>query len=141
MNIVTNLSAWRQLRKTLQGKSIGFVHTMGHLHAGHLSLCTRSQQENAITVAAIFVNPTQFNCSEDFVNYPHTLEMDKALLVSQKIDYLLLLDQQTIYQEGYSIQVHEVTELSQILEGRYRPGHFIGMLTVVLKYLLLVNPT
>jgi pantoate--beta-alanine ligase len=141
MNIVTNLSAWRQLRKTLQGKSIGFVHTMGHLHAGHVSLCTRAQQENAITVVAIFVNPTQFNCSEDFVNYPHTLEMDKALLLSQKIDYLLLLDQQTIYQEGYSIQVHEVTELSQILEGKYRPGHFIGMLTVVLKYLLLVKPT
>lgn len=140
MHIVTDLAMWRLLRKQLQGKDIGFVHTMGHLHAGHLSLCTRSQQENAVTVVAIFINPTQFNRDEDFLSYPRTLEADKSLLIEQKIDYLLLFDSAIIYPEGYSIHVSESTELSQLLEGQFRPGHFTGMLTVVLKYLHLVKP-
>ncbi|WP_218813967.1 pantoate--beta-alanine ligase [Rickettsiella endosymbiont of Dermanyssus gallinae] len=141
MNIVTSINEWRVLRKKIHGKSIGFVHTMGHLHEGHLSLCARSQQENEITIAAIFINPTQFNRDEDFANYPRTLEKDKSLLAEQKVDYLLLLDKQAIYPDDYHIQVSETTELSQILEGEFRPGHFNGMLTVVLKYLNIVKPS
>ncbi|MDQ8039852.1 MAG: pantoate--beta-alanine ligase [Rickettsiella sp.] len=141
MNIVTNLAEWRKVRKAIQLKSIGFVHTMGHLHAGHLSLCERSQRENEITTVAIFINSTQFNQSEDFTNYPRTLEKDKTLLKTQKVDYLLLLDKQTIYPDNYQIQVTETSELSQILEGKFRPGHFIGMLTVVLKFLNFVKPS
>ncbi len=133
MNTVTNFAEWKTIRKKIQNKSIGFVHTMGHLHAGHLSLCLRSQQENDVTVAAIFINPTQFNHITDFINYPRTLETDKALLSQQKIDYLLLLDKQAIYPDNYQIQVDETTELSKILEGQFRPSHFTGMLTVVLK--------
>lgn len=141
MNIVTSIAEWRVLRKKIHDKSIGFVHTMGHLHEGHLSLCARSQQENDLTIAAIFINPAQFNRDEDFVSYPRTLEKDKSLLSAQKIDYLLLLDKQAIYPDDYQIQISETTELSQILEGKFRPGHFNGMLTVVLKYLNIVKPT
>lgn len=141
MNIVTSIAEWQVLRKKIQDKSIGFVHTMGHLHEGHLSLCARSQQENEITVAAIFINPTQFNRDEDFVNYPRTLEKDKNLLATQQVNYLLLLDKQAIYPDDYHIQVSEITELSQIQEGKFRPGHFDGMLTVVLKYLNIIRPT
>ncbi len=141
MNIVTKLDEWQRLRKNLQHKSIGFVHTMGHLHAGHLSLCVRSQKENDITVVAIFINPTQFNQTEDFVCYPRSLEEDQALLTKQEVDYLLLFDKQTIYSDGYQIQVSETSELSQLLEGKFRPGHFTGMLTVVLKFLNIVKPT
>ncbi len=141
MNSVTNLTDWRNIRKKIQHASIGFVHTMGHLHAGHLSLCSRSQQENDVTVVAIFINPTQFNQTADFVNYPRTLQTDKELLLRQKIDYLLLLDKQTVYPSDYHIQVLEKTELGQTLEGQFRPGHFAGMLTVVLKYLNIVKPT
>jgi pantoate--beta-alanine ligase len=141
MNIVTKLAEWQAIRKTLQNKTIGFVHTMGHLHTGHLSLCTRAQQENEISVVAIFINPPQFNQSEDFSNYPRTLEADKALLVQQKVNYLLLFDVQSIYPDDYQIQVSEMTELSQLFEGQFRPGHFNAMLTVVLKYLNIVRPT
>jgi len=141
MNSVINLAEWQAIRQEMQNNSIGFVHTMGHLHAGHLSLCCRSQQENEITVVAIFINPSQFNQSTDFINYPRTLAADKVLLLQQKIDYLLLLDKSAIYPDDYHIQVSETTELSQALEGQFRPGHFNGMLTVVLKYLHIVKPT
>lgn len=114
---------------------------MGHLHAGHLSLCTRSQAENDLTIVAIFINSTQFNHTEDFNHYPRTLEEDKALLFKQQIDYLLLLDAVTIYCDNYHIQIHDSSDLSKILEAEFRPGHFIGMLTVVLKFLNIVRPT
>jgi pantoate--beta-alanine ligase len=141
MNIVTKLSDWQAIRKKNNNKNIGFVHTMGHLHAGHISLCKRSQAENDLTVVAIFVNPTQFNQLEDFKYYPRTIEEDKALLLKQQIDYLLLLDAETIYCDNYHIQIHDTSDLSKILEAKFRPGHFIGMLTVVLKYLNIVRPT
>lgn len=114
---------------------------MGHLHAGHLSLCTRSQAENDLTVVAIFINAKQFNQIEDFIHYPQSLEADTALLIKQKIDYLLLLDSETIYSDAYHIQIHDTSDLSKELEGKFRPGHFVGMLTVVLKYLNIVKPT
>ena len=141
MNIVTSIAEWQIIRKKIQHKSIGFVHTMGHLHRGHLSLCANAQAENDITVVAIFINPTQFNQNEDFAGYPRTLEEDKALLIKQKVNYLLLFDQHTIYPDDYQIQVHDVSELSQLLEGSFRPGHFTGMLTAVLKFLNIVKPT
>ena len=141
MNIVTKLVEWQAIRKQYTHQTIGFVHTMGHLHAGHLSLCARAQQENELTVAAIFVNASQFNQTEDFVHYPRSLEVDQALLEKQKIDYLLLLDAETVYPDNYQVQIHETSKLSKELEAKFRPGHFIGMLTVVLKYLHIVKPT
>ncbi len=141
MNIVTKLVEWQAIRNQYTDQRIGFVHTMGHLHAGHLSLCAHAQQENEVTVAAIFVNATQFNQTEDFIHYPRSLKEDKRLLEKQKIDYLLLLDAETIYHDNYQIRIHETSKLGKELEARFRPGHFIGMLTVVLKYLHIVRPT
>ncbi|MBX3709416.1 MAG: pantoate--beta-alanine ligase [Gammaproteobacteria bacterium] len=140
MNIVTEIDHWRAIKKQLIGKSIGLVHTMGNLHAGHVSLCQRSKQENDITVAAIFVNPTQFNQARDFDLYPRTIDKDKAILEENKMDYLLLLNADILYPDQYQVQVHE-TEMSKILEGEHRPGHFTGMMTIVLKFLNIVQPT
>lgn len=138
MNILTNINDWREIRRQLNG-SIGFVHTMGNLHAGHLSLCARSQRENEITVAAIFVNRTQFNVQADFDLYPRTIDADIALLEQQGVDYLLLFSADALYVDQYEVQVSE-TVISRELEGEYRPGHFTGMLTIVLKFLNLVQP-
>ncbi len=140
MNIVTEIKEWQAIRNQLSDQTIGFVPTMGNLHGGHISLCLKSKLENNITVASIFVNPTQFNQTQDFELYPRTLKQDKTLLKSNHIDYLLLFSPKSLYADQYQIQITE-TELSQILEGKYRPGHFIGMLTVVLKFLNLVQST
>lgn len=139
MNIVTNINDWQAIRAQLP-ESIGFVHTMGHLHAGHLSLCEQSRRENKVTVAAIFVNPTQFNVQADFALYPRTIETDTALLEKQGVDYLLLLPPEALYHDNYEVQVSE-SVISESLEGEYRPGHFTGMLTIVLKFLNIVRPT
>src|SRR3990167_1366893 len=140
MNTITEVKAWQQLRKTFANQTIGFVPTMGNLHAGHLSLCERSKRENDITVVSIFVNPHQFNEAQDFERYPRTIEQDQALLASHQIDYLLLPDAESMYADYYQIQVTE-SEISQELEGAFRPGHFTGMLTIVLKLLNLAQPT
>ena len=140
MNTITEVKAWQQLRKTFANQTIGFVPTMGNLHAGHLSLCERSKRENDITVVSIFVNPHQFNEAQDFERYPRTIEQDQALLASHQVDYLLLPDAESMYADHYQIQVTE-SEISQELEGAFRPGHFTGMLTIVLKLLNLAQPT
>ncbi|HEX4044051.1 MAG TPA: pantoate--beta-alanine ligase [Gammaproteobacteria bacterium] len=140
MNIVTEINAWQAIRKSLQQQTIGFIPTMGNLHAGHLSLCERSCAENNINVVSIFVNPMQFNQPEDFNQYPRTLGQDIALLSSLPIDYLLLPSIEALYPDCYQLQVQE-TVLSTELEGLFRPGHFTGMLTIVLKLLNLVMPT
>lgn len=140
MNIVTSLDEWLLIRKKLSGKSIGFVHTMGNLHAGHISLCVRSMEMNEITVAAIFVNREQFNQQSDYDLYPRTITEDIALLSRHDIDYLLLFDDKIIFPDQYQIHVSEI-ETSNVLEGKYRPGHFTGMLTIVNKFLNIVRPT
>ncbi|HLB43497.1 MAG TPA: pantoate--beta-alanine ligase [Gammaproteobacteria bacterium] len=139
MNIVTTIKEWQALRKNLVNHTIGFVPTMGHLHAGHLSLCKRSQQENTLTIVSIFVNPTQFNQSSDFTNYPRTIKQDSDMLTAHHIDYLFLPNAEEMYADHYQMQVMETT-LSTELEGKYRPGHFHGVLTVILKLLNLVQP-
>jgi pantoate--beta-alanine ligase len=139
-NIVSSINEWISIRQKIAGKSVGFIPTMGHLHAGHLSLCERSKKENDITVVSIFVNPTQFNQTNDFDKYPRTIENDKKLLKETGVDYLFLPDAGTIYSDQYQIQIQE-TELSKELEGEFRPGHFTGMLTVVLKLLNIIQAT
>lgn len=137
MRIVTGLEEWRDVRKTLKG-SVGFVPTMGHLHEGHASLCARARGENDIVVASIFVNPTQFNQLADFEQYQRTLGADCKLLETLGVDYVLCPSREEMYPEGYEVQVSE-TVLSNELEGEFRPGHFTGMLTVVLKLLNIVQ--
>lgn len=140
MNIITDLTEWQRFRNDYSAKSLGFVPTMGNLHAGHMSLCERSKTENEVTVVSIFVNPTQFNQPADFEKYPRTINQDMELLAASQIDCLLLPPSNALYPDDYQIQVDEI-ELSQELEGKFRPGHFKGMLTVVLKLLNIVKPT
>jgi pantoate--beta-alanine ligase len=140
MNIVTKVNEWQKIRASLKDKSIGFVPTMGHLHQGHVSLCERAKNENDLVVVSIFVNPMQFNQTQDFDKYPRTLLEDQKLLEAAHVDYLFVPEAEEIYQDQFEIQVAE-TKISQILEGEFRPGHFTGMLTVVLKLLNIVSPT
>src|SRR3990167_7432355 len=134
MNIVTQVSEWQSIRKTLTNKTIGFVPTMGNLHEGHISLCELSRKQNDITVVSIFVNPVQFNNQNDLQNYPRTLAQDVDRLKQAGVDYLFAPEAQDMYQDNYEVQVME-TVVSKELEGEHRPGHFNGMLTVVLKLL------
>ena len=141
MLVYTNLNEWRQVRKNLpHTQSIGFVPTMGNLNAGHASLFTKSAQENDCTIASLFINPTQFNQESDFTHYPRTLDADLELLTNSGVNYCLLPDRHTIYADNYRYQVDE-NKLSRTLEGQHRPGHFTGVLTVVMKLLNLVKPT
>lgn len=135
MKVFHDVQEWRTFRGHFGG-SLGFVPTMGALHAGHLSLMERSRKENNHTLVSLFVNPTQFDDPKDFQNYPQTLESDLKLL--HNIDYVLAPSPEQMYPLGYRTKVSE-KEISKILEGAHRPGHFDGMLTVVLKLLNLAN--
>lgn len=140
MKIFSNPDEWRSVRKTLPATlSIGFVPTMGNLHVGHASLLETSKQQNDITVASIFVNPTQFNQAADFTGYPRTLDDDLKILDNSGVDYVLLPDEQGMYADNYRFQINE-TSYSCQMEGLHRPGHFTGMLTVVMKLLNLAKP-
>lgn len=122
-------------------KSIGFVPTMGALHAGHLSLVRRAQKENDIVVVSIFVNPTQFGPKEDFRKYPRPAQKDAELLKKEKVDYLFLPSVTAIYPEGFQTFVaNNSPHLTKVLCGKSRPGHFEGVLTVVAKLFNIVQP-
>lgn len=140
MKIVSKIEDWLAYRATLLGEQVGFVPTMGHLHEGHLSLCARAKSENDRVVMSIFVNPTQFNQQSDYDHYPRSIDHDIALLESSGVDCLWMPDESELYPDDYQVQVIE-TEISQHLEGQYRPGHFNGVLTVVMKLLNLVRPS
>lgn len=122
-------------------KTIGFVPTMGALHKGHLSLLKRSTEDNDITVASIFVNPTQFNNKEDFEKYPITIEKDIYALEKNGCDVLFLPDIKDMYpDESFKAEHFDLGFLETILEGHYRPGHFQGVCQAVKRLLLIVNP-
>jgi pantoate--beta-alanine ligase len=121
------------------GKSIGFIPTMGYLHKGHLSLVTKSKKITDIAVVSIFVNPTQFAPNEDFKKYPRNTKRDAELLEEIGVDYLFLPDAIEIYPSGYKTFVN-VDDLAQILEGKYRPTHFRGVTTIVSILFNIVMP-
>lgn len=139
MQTIQSIQTWQKLRKELKNKTIGFVPTMGNLHKGHLSLLERSLKENQITVLSVFINPTQFNDPNDFRKYPKTLERDLALAQELGVDYALTPNKEHMYPDGYRYRVTE-NDLSTIMEGKHRVGHFDGVLTIVLKLLNLVQP-
>jgi len=112
------------------GKKIGFVPTMGYLHKGHLSLIKKSKKLCDVTVASIFVNPAQFEPSEDFKKYPRDIEHDNKLLKEQNVDYLFTPSADEIYPSGYQSYV-EVNKISKKFEGEFRPNHFKGVTTIV----------
>ncbi|MCX5792987.1 MAG: pantoate--beta-alanine ligase [Elusimicrobia bacterium] len=139
MEIVEGTKKWLKLRTSrCAGKSLGFVPTMGALHAGHLSLLRRAKNENGLAVASVFVNPAQFNDPRDLQRYPRTLSADIKMLESAGTDFLLLPSAHDMYPDGYTYRVSETTD-SRELCGAHRPGHFEGVLTVVVKLLNLVR--
>jgi pantoate--beta-alanine ligase len=123
----------------LEQRMIGFVPTMGALHAGHLALVERARKECSPVYASIFLNPAQFGPNEDLSKYPRPLELDLEKLQGAKVDGLFLPDAAEIYPRGFSTYIH-VEGLSERLEGKSRPGHFRGVATVVLKLLEIVQP-
>ncbi len=122
-----------------EGKSVGFVPTMGYLHEGHLSLVRCAKRENDTVVVSIFVNPTQFGKGEDFDRYPRDLDRDLKLLQKEGVEIVFVPQVGDMYPEGFSTFVEE-TKLSRKWEGEFRPGHFKGVCTVVLKLFNIVKP-
>jgi pantoate--beta-alanine ligase len=130
------VAAWRRA-----GERVAFVPTMGNLHAGHGSLVTAARERADRVVVSIFVNPLQFGPNEDFAAYPRTPEEDRKLLQTLQVDMLFTPEVDEIYPRGQqsTARVH-VPELEDILCGAFRPGHFMGVATVVTKLLNLVQP-
>jgi len=121
------------------GARLGFVPTMGALHAGHLHLVEVARRHTERVAVSIFVNPTQFGPNEDFAKYPRTLERDVELLYGAGADYVLAPSVQEVYPEGEKTRVH-VAELTEYLCGPFRPGHFEGVATVVAKLFAIAGP-
>jgi pantoate--beta-alanine ligase len=138
MRTIESAAGMQNLRDEWRGESLGFVPTMGALHEGHLALMQKSRNENSRTVVSIFVNPTQFNDPQDLDRYPRPIETDLQMLRSVGVDAVFLPQAREIYADGYKFSIAE-TEVSRVLCGPKRPGHFAGMLTVVLKLLNLVS--
>jgi pantoate--beta-alanine ligase len=123
-----------------QGNSIGLVPTMGALHQGHYSLVKSSVEQNKCTVISIFVNPTQFNNPEDLEKYPRTLEADLALLANSGCRYIFTPDIHTIYPKNHTPTQIKLGLLEEVMEGKYRPGHFTGVMQVVERLFHIVKP-
>ncbi|OIP82305.1 MAG: pantoate--beta-alanine ligase [Porphyromonadaceae bacterium CG2_30_38_12] len=125
------------------GKSIGFVPTMGALHAGHIALVKRAVTENDYTVVSIFVNPTQFNNAEDLEKYPRKLDTDSAMLQEVACDIIFAPAAQDIYKTAEIAQTFEFDfgGLDKVMEGKFRPGHFNGVVQIVSKLFNYVQPT
>lgn len=113
-----------------ENKKVGFVPTMGALHAGHLRLVEESRQRSDITIVSIFVNPAQFNDKADLEKYPRDLTQDAAMLAELGVDYIYAPDVEEVYPPGFSTYV-DVEGLTDVMEGSSRPGHFRGVATVV----------
>ncbi|MGQ9820127.1 MAG: pantoate--beta-alanine ligase [Candidatus Kapaibacteriales bacterium] len=139
--IITTSNKFIRLRKSSSffNKSVGFVPTMGALHDGHISLIRKSLKQNDITVVSIYVNPTQFNNLEDLKNYPKTYQQDIKILKALNVDYLFYPSYSEIYPDDFTYKIIE-TNFSKMLCGKFRPGHFEGVLTVVMKLFNIIKP-
>ena len=137
MICLKTIEALREFRSLISG-TVGFVPTMGALHSGHLSLIERSRGETDQTIVSIYVNPTQFNNASDLNNYPCTLRDDLRKLSSSEVAAVFLPDYDMLYPDNFSYQIDE-KNFSHELCGEHRPGHFTGVLTVVMKLLNLVK--
>lgn len=140
MNTVSGIADWQGIRNSpaFQNRSIGFVPTMGALHKGHLSLIKRCLRENDVSVVSIFLNPTQFNDPADLKSYPLDLEKDRKILEQTGVQFLFIPKYEDLYPDNYHYRIIE-NDFSTKLCGAHRPGHFDGVLTVVMKLLNLVR--
>jgi pantoate--beta-alanine ligase len=134
----------KRLRQVLgqyrrKGEAVGFVPTMGALHSGHMSLIRAARRENDKVVVSIFVNPTQFGPAEDYQRYPRTFRQDALSCRREGVDIIFVPEAKEMFPAGYKTFV-TVEDLSQLMCGRFRPGHFRGVATVVAKLFNIVQP-
>jgi len=141
VEIITTVKDMQERAESLRtaGKTIAFVPTMGYLHPGHISLVEEGRKRGDVLVVSIFVNPTQFGPSEDLAQYPRDFDRDARLCEEAGTDVIFSPDAGEMYPPGYQTFV-EVEKVSQRLCGDFRPGHFRGVATVVLKLLAIVKP-
>ncbi|MDW6003025.1 pantoate--beta-alanine ligase [Vibrio mangrovi] len=143
MQTYTDISALRTQIKQYkrEGRTIGFVPTMGNLHEGHLTLVRKAKELSDIVIVSIFVNPMQFEKADDLTNYPRTLDEDLAKLTQEGVELVFTPTPEMMYPEGLDKQTFvEVPGLSHMLEGSSRPGHFRGVATIVTKLFHIVQP-
>ncbi|EHT3693730.1 pantoate--beta-alanine ligase [Staphylococcus pseudintermedius] len=138
---ITSIQEMQQLARQFhrEGKSIGFVPTMGALHDGHLTMMRQSTEDNDITVISVFVNPLQFGPNEDFDAYPRQIDEDEAMVSQIDVDYVFYPSVEEMYPGEIGTHV-TVGRLAKVLEGALRPGHFDGVVTVVNKLFNIVQP-
>lgn len=144
MQIITTQKALRETVSALKelNKTIGLVPTMGALHQGHASLVRRCVAGNDVTFCSVFVNPTQFNNKEDLVKYPRNLQADAELLTDMGVDFVFAPTPEEMYtaEEMNQTFAFDFGGLDQVMEGKYRPGHFNGVVQIVSKLFRLVQP-
>lgn len=138
--VFQSVADYQNFRRGLGTQTVGFVPTMGALHAGHASLLKQASSENQVSVLSIFINPTQFNDPKDFQKYPKTWDEDLKIAADCGITAVFYPEYAQIYPDNYRYKVIE-GEFSKLLDGVHRPGHFDGMLTVVMKLLNIIQPT
>ncbi|NKB47178.1 MAG: pantoate--beta-alanine ligase [Legionellales bacterium] len=136
--MITSMIQWQTMRAQCNA-SLGFVPTMGNFHAGHLALMQQARQTNEQVVVSVFVNPLQFNDPNDYLHYPRTLTEDFQMATQQGVDYLFAPTHDQLYPKNMMYRIEE-QDVSQLLEGAHRPGHFAGMLTIVMKLLQIIKP-
>ncbi len=142
MEVLNNIKSVHNLIVKLKktGKTIGFVPTMGALHQGHISLVEQSLKENDFTLVSVFINPTQFNNSEDLKKYPITTDNDIEILKKHGADAVYFPKVEDIYPNGLTSEHYEFFGLEMQMEGKFRPGHFDGVATVIRRFFEIVQP-
>lgn len=138
-SVIRTPQEFKAWRKQQQG-SVGFVPTMGALHSGHEELLKQARKNNDLVVLSIFVNPTQFNDPSDLEKYPKTWDQDLAMAEANKVDAIFYPRYNDMYPDNYRYKISE-NEYSLLLDGVHRPGHFDGVLSVVMKLFNIVAPT
>lgn len=139
MQVIHSISEYNQWRNQNTTKTVGFVPTMGALHHGHEELLKKSKLQTDLTVLSIFVNPTQFNDKTDFEKYPIQTESDLEIAKKNNVDIVFLPNYAEIYSDNYRFKISE-SELSNKLCGTHRPGHFDGVLTIVMRLFQIIKP-
>ena len=141
MKIIRNIRSMQRVARELKQrtKSIGFVPTMGALHAGHLSLIKRARKENDFVIVSIFVNPLQFAPREDYQRYTRNLQADNLLCRKNGVDIIFYPDANQIYPQGFKTYIF-IEKFSDVLCGKFRPGHFKGVATIVTKLFNIIQP-
>ncbi len=141
MRIVKDIKLLRKFldQARAKGQRIGFVPTMGFFHEGHLALMRQAKKENDICVVSIYVNPKQFGPKEDLRSYPRDIKRDSSLMIKENVDICFLPPDNEIYPSGYLTYI-DVLAMTDVCCGRFRPGHFKGVATIVTKLLNIINP-